>query len=235
MNRKITIAILAVFCTAAVAEERAPLLPALQAGDILLCDGFPKRTVTGTDVTMYHLARLRYSSVRTFQKDTGLKVDGIIGPQTQGKVEDEFNRTFGPLARAQTNAPLALTAEVITNAAMASLRLTISDQLNTPVRIVGVLATDRDDRLTFSAPALSVRESFCRHNPNTGIVGCGGGSHETKMCPSGTVIEPGASIQCSTHVSRLAKNEDGSVVVWLHYLTWDGTSFRDDVRLKRPR
>ena len=230
-----TISILIALCAAAAAQDRSPLLPALQPGDILLCEGFPKRTSTGTEVTMYQLARLGYSSVTVYQQDAGLKVDGIIGPHTQGKVEEAFNRTFGPLARAQTNAPLALTAEVITNAAMASLRLAVSNQLDTPVRIVGVLATDREDRLTFSTPALSVRERYCRHNPKTGIVGCGGGSHKTELCSSGTAIRAGASLQCSTPISRLDPNENGSVSVDVQYLTADGTSFQTSVQRKRPR
>src|SRR3972149_6252413 len=101
MNKRMTILVLLGLCTMSFAQERQPLLPALQSGDILLCDGFPKRTVTGTDVTMYQLARLGYSSVRAFQEEKGLKVDGVIGPQTQGKVEQEFNRSFASLARAQ--------------------------------------------------------------------------------------------------------------------------------------
>jgi hypothetical protein len=183
---------------------------------------------------MYQLARLGYSSVMAYQRNAGLKVDGIIGPQTKGKVEEEFDRTFGSLAQAQTNAPLMLTVEVITNAAMASLSITLSNQLNTPVCIVGVLAADRDDRLTFLPPVISVRESFCRRIPKTGIVGCGGESNKTKLCSPGTKIMAGARLQCSTAVSYLFPDEDGSVSVDLHYLTSDGTSFQTFVRQKRP-
>ena len=235
MDIKIIIAISAIISTATPAIERVPLLPALQTRDILLCGELPKRTSIDTALTMYQLARLGYSSVRTFQQDSGLKVDGIIGTQTQAKIEEIFRRTFGPLARAQTNAPLSLASEIITNAVTASLNITLSNKLNAAVRIVGVLGTDSDNFIRFSGPALSVSESFCRHNPKTGMVGCGGGSHMAQMSTTGTILQAGSTVCCSTVVSRLLPNEDGSVSVGLHYLTSDGTSFQTSERQKRPR
>jgi len=229
------IAFLVALCVVATAQDRDPMLPPLQPGDVLLCEGFPKRTVSGTDVTMYQLARLGYASVTAFQQDNGLKVDGVIGPQTKGRAQETYSRTFAHLVPAKTNAPLFLTAEVITNTGMASLSITVSNCCTTPVRIVGMLGTEHDDVLTFSSPALSVRESFCRHNPQSGIVGCGGGSRKTQLCPSNTVVDADSALRCSTIVSRLGPNEDGSVSVELHYLTWDGCSFRDSVRCERPR
>jgi hypothetical protein len=235
MMKGMTIAFLITLCAATSEQDRSPLVPVLEPGDILLCEVFPKRIVTGTDVTMYQLARLGYSSVAVFQQDTGLKTDGIIGPQTRGKVEETFNRAFPPLARAQTNAPLALTAVVGTNSTTASLIIAVSNRMDAPIRFVGKLEADRDDVLTFSPPVLPVRESFCRHNPKTGLVACGGGSRTADLCSTGTVVQAGSLLQCTITVSRLLPNEDGSVSIDLQYLTSDGASFRESVRCKRPR
>jgi hypothetical protein len=61
-------------------RRRRRSLPELRAGDVLLCEPYPYRTVTNTSRTVYQIARLGFPAVRSFQQTHSLTADGIIGP-----------------------------------------------------------------------------------------------------------------------------------------------------------
>ncbi len=82
-----------VVCTVWAADIKLAV-PELEKGDILLCEEYPYRSVKNTSRTVYHLARLGFANVTSFQDAHGLKADGVLGPNTQQKAESEFNRQF---------------------------------------------------------------------------------------------------------------------------------------------
>src|SRR5687768_13774942 len=83
-------------CSASVlpAADTAAL-PELRADDVLLCQPYPYRTVRNTSRSVYQIARLGFTSVRSFQQTHDLKADGIIGPLTQRRIDSEYHRRFG--------------------------------------------------------------------------------------------------------------------------------------------
>ena len=66
----------------------------LSPGEIVLNDPYPLRTVSRTELVVYELYCLGFSSVKQFQADNNLEVDGVIGSQVRASVHAQFETRF---------------------------------------------------------------------------------------------------------------------------------------------
>ncbi len=205
---------------AASAGEPRREVPALVAGDILLSREFPYRSVRGTDLTLYQLARLGYSSARPFQEKAALQADNIIGPATTAAVQNDYARVFHDLqARAEPDA-LALSAAFVRNGETAFLQVSVSNVSARAIRFRGLMATDEHDQIVFSEPMLIASGKVCTWKGS--IVACRGWSLIVSLCPNDTILEPGASIERKVACQRLEANEHGGATLTMRYLDASG-------------
>ncbi len=191
-------------------------LPAIRAGDLLLCEPYPYRTVTNTSRTVYQIARLDFESVRSFQQAHDLKTDGIIGPLTQHRVEAEYQRRFGqPIAGSASRALLAVSVQAIASSTGITATVSVRNTAAEPVRIVGSLIYHDTRGFRFTEPVASLHTKTCLYRG--GLVACGG------RTASVTLTRREAEMMGSTVLAPLATGESGRLYVSITYLSADLT------------
>jgi hypothetical protein len=188
-------------------------VPELRGGDVLLCQPYPYRTVTNTSRTVYQIARLSFTSVRSFQQKHDLKADGIIGPLTQRRVDAEYQRRFG---QAATTNRTTLSVSVQPVATTTGITATVTVRgVATPVRIVGSLTFDESRGFRFADPTASLHTKTCLRRGD--LVSFGG------RRASVALIQQQALMTGSTELPALATGESGRLFASIIYLSADLT------------
>jgi hypothetical protein len=189
-------------------------LPELGAGDVLLCQPYPYRTVTNTSRTVYQIARLGFASVPSFQQAHDLKTDGIIGPLTQRRVEAEYQRRFGQGASV-SRTTLSVSVEPVSTTTGMTATVTIRSMEATPVRVVGSLTFDESKGFRFTDPTASIHTKTCLRRGD--FVACGGRAAAVALNRQETPITG------STQLPALAAGESGRLFASITYLSADLT------------
>ena len=188
-------------------------LPELRAGDVLLCQPYPYRTVTNTSRTVYQIARLGFASVRSFQQTHDLKADGIIGPLTQRRVEAEYQRRF---SQAATTNRTTLSVSIQPVATTTGITATVTVRSMTkPVRIIGSLTFDESSGFRFTDPTASVHTKTCLRRGN--LIACGGRGASVALTQQETPMSG------RTELPALAAGESGRLFASITYLSADLT------------
>ena len=152
------------YCLASVAAAATKSgVPELKQGDLIFCADYPRRTITETAPTVYRIARLGFPSVKAFQKTNGLKVDGIIGPNTRATAEKLFKQASKKPLPPQTVSPLDVTFEFKPAKAGHAIVYTIRNRSAIAQRLVGSISFDASDTFVFGSPALATRGRICSY------------------------------------------------------------------------
>ena len=206
-----------VACTTWAAEVKSSV-PELKKGDVLLCAEYPYRTVKNTSRTVYQLARLGFTNVTSFQDAHGLKTDGVIGPSTQQKVESEFNKQFNvnPQKYAELNMLSLSVSSKLTESKIA-VTVTMRNESDDSLRIVGRITYNPDARFLFVDPILPLRSTVSTRKGD--LIGCGSGpSAEVLLCSKGTIIKSSTQVTAIDSLSKLQPNQSGSMNIGTTYI-----------------
>lgn len=188
-------------------------LPELRGGEVLLCRPYPYRTVTNTSRTVYQIARLGFTSVRSFQQKHDLKADGIIGPLTQRRVDAEYQRRFSQAATT-SRTTLSLSVQPVATTTGITATVTVRS-VATPVRIVGSLTFDESGGFRFTDPTASLHTKTCLRRGD--LVACGGRGASVALTEQQTLMTG------STELPALATGESGRLFASITYLSADLT------------
>ena len=187
-------------------------LPQLRAGDVLLCQPYPYRTVTNTSRTVYQTARLGFASVRSFQQTHGLKADGIIGPLTQRRVEAEYQRRFNQAATA-SRTTLSVSVQPLATTTGITATVTVRSVSGAPMRIVGSLTFDESRGFRFTNPTAPLHTRTCSYRGD--LVACGAGGASVALTRQETPVTG------STELPPLETGESGRLYASITYLSAD--------------
>lgn len=209
------VSLLIVVClTGVLRAEDSTTAPEIQAGDVLLCEPYPHRTVTNTSRTVYQIARLGFASVRSFQQAHDLKTDGIIGPLTQRRVEVEYQRRFRqPSAGSTSRTTVAVSVQPVATATGITATIAIRSEAAEPMRIVGSLTYDEARRFRFTDPTASLHTKTCLRRGD--LVACGGRGASVVLTQRETAMTG------STELPALAAGESGRLYARITYLSAD--------------
>lgn len=211
MRILIILSAVAVLCIAAHAEDDRFATNSLREGQVLLCD-------SEDAVTIYQLTQLGYSyaGIRAFQRETGLKADGIIGPKTKQKVQDIYKKQFAPNRFSITSPPLVVIGQPNTDATAMSVRLVNTSTI--PLRIMGRLSLS-DMKVVLGEPVLYAVRHWCEQRGE--MLAYMIGKTKISLGDSGTTISPGGFIE----------RPSAPGTVEFLYLTWEGTVFSSRIRI----
>ncbi len=206
------------------AADTAVLLE-LRAGDVLLCQPYPYRTVTNTSRTVYQIARLGFASVRSFQQTHALKADGIIGPLTQRRVEAEYQRRFSHAATASSTT-LSVSVQPVATTTGITATVTVRSVAAAPVRIIGSLTFDESGGFRFTDPTTSLHTKTCLRRGD--LVACGGRGASVALTRRESLMTG------STELPALATGESGRLYASITYLSADLTERVTDADAPLP-
>lgn len=209
--------LMAVVC-AVRAEDTKLSVPELKKGDILLCEEYPYRTVKSTSRTVYQLARLGFTNITSFQDAHGLKADGVIGPKTQQKAESEFDKQFNvnPAKYTELNL-LSLAVSSKLNDNSIAVTVTMRNESDDSLRIVGRMTYDSDGSFLYEDPTLSLISKVSTRKG--GLIGCGSGpSAEVVICPKGATIKSSKQVTTTASLLKLNPNQSGRMRIGTAYI-----------------
>lgn len=217
----IFVILILVFCTVWTADAKE-LAPELKKGDILLCNEYTYRTVKNTSRTVYQIARLGFTNVKSFQDANGLKADGVIGPKTQQKSESEFNKQFNlkPQKYTELNKLSLSVSSELTDSSIAVI-IIMRNESEEPLRIVGRIAYDVDGNFLFRDPILTLVLSYStRVSTRKGDrIACGSGPLlEVMMCAKDTMIKPSQQVSVTASIPKLEDNQSGALKIGTAYI-----------------
>ena len=202
------------------AADAGMSVPELEKGDILLCKEYSYRTVSNTPRTVYQLARLGFTNVRTFQDPHGLKADGVIGPETVKAAESEFKKQFNIKPQKYTDLKmLSLSVSPKMTEDNITVTITMRNESGNSLHIIGSITYDSDGNFLFREPTLPLSKKYCTRSENGKIsYSYNPSAAEIVICPKGTSINPLKQISAQSSLPSLKPDQSGSMKIETAYI-----------------
>jgi hypothetical protein len=95
--------------------------------------------------------------------------------------------------------------------------VTMRNESDDSLRIVGRIAYDPDGIFLFEAPTLSLSSKVCTRKG--GLIGCGSGpSAEVTICPKGATVKSSKQVTATASLSKLNPNQSGRITIGTAYI-----------------